>query len=213
MRDPGAQTMISKDQFAEMNARLEEIEKREQVLVQALRERIENVDQKLLDDVRSLSSDHENRRTLIMSELQTLAERIGAFPNSGPSVETIDAHPIDMPRFVPQAEPLHNQEHPALRAAPQSDHIPQVAAPGQPVHREPPWPETPEPERNYHPTSCPDAPYQPAPPRPEPPMEPPHPRGDWRQAAAKIRHDLEERLGGRQLAGQPHHATNGVGIG
>jgi len=97
--------MLSKDQFAEMNARLEEIENREGVLMQSLRDRLTSVDRKLLDNVRNLTTEHETRRTVILTELQTLAERIGAFPVTGDPVHIIECEPIDAPRYVPQTPP------------------------------------------------------------------------------------------------------------
>jgi hypothetical protein len=64
----------------EMRTRLTEIAEREQVLVRALGEALTRVDHRLLQDVRSITSEHEARRGAILSELQGLASRIGAFP-------------------------------------------------------------------------------------------------------------------------------------
>lgn len=105
----GDKPMLSKDQFAEMNARLEETERREQALMQSLRDRLSAVDQKLLEDVRNIGLEHEGRRTMILTELQSLAERVGAFPavrartpNVEPLQQTGDAPSLANPTYVPQ---------------------------------------------------------------------------------------------------------------
>jgi len=64
----------------EMRARLTEIAEREQALVRALGEALTRVDHRLLQDVRSITTEHEARRGAILLELQSLASRIGAFP-------------------------------------------------------------------------------------------------------------------------------------
>jgi hypothetical protein len=66
----------------EMRARLDQISDTEQTLVRALGDALSRVDQKLLQDVRSISIEHEARRGAILLELQTLASRIGAFPTA-----------------------------------------------------------------------------------------------------------------------------------
>lgn len=64
----------------QMQQRLEKAAAREQVLIDALNDALERADRKLLDDVRSVASDHEARRAVIFTELQSLADRICAFP-------------------------------------------------------------------------------------------------------------------------------------
>ncbi len=73
-----------------MHLRLQKMAAREQLLINALNEALSRADRKLLDDVRSVTADHEARRAIIMTELQTLAERIGVFPASDASIETIE---------------------------------------------------------------------------------------------------------------------------
>jgi hypothetical protein len=68
----------------EMRARLSQIADSEQALVRALGEALSLVDQKLLHDVRNLTTEHETRRAAILYELQGLASRIGAFPTAQP---------------------------------------------------------------------------------------------------------------------------------
>src|SRR5215467_1295703 len=78
----------------EMRARLSQIADSEQALVRALGEALSLVDQKLLQDVRSLTTDHEARRAAILYELQGLASRIGAFPTAqsepAPGLDYVD---------------------------------------------------------------------------------------------------------------------------
>ena len=89
----------SATQIELMQQRLETIAAREQALINALNDALMSADRKLLDEVRSVTAEHEARRTLILSELQTLADRIGAFP--------ITAQPVDaIEHEVPSAEEL-----------------------------------------------------------------------------------------------------------
>ena len=65
------------DEFRE---RLTTVAESEQKLVSSLREALNRYDQRLLQDVRSITAEHETRRSVILNELQTLASRMGAFP-------------------------------------------------------------------------------------------------------------------------------------
>ena len=67
-------------QIEEMRTRMNELAAGEQVLVKALGDALSRTDQKLLEDVRSAAADHEARRGVILSELQSLAARMGALP-------------------------------------------------------------------------------------------------------------------------------------
>jgi hypothetical protein len=79
----------------EMRARLSEIASSEQALVRALGEALSRVDQRLLQDVRSITTDHEARRGAILLELQSLASRIGAFPPARDAVAGLEyAEPV-----------------------------------------------------------------------------------------------------------------------
>lgn len=64
----------------ELRERLSTIADGEQKLVASLREALNRFDQKLLQDVRSITAEHESRRSAILTELQGLASRMGAFP-------------------------------------------------------------------------------------------------------------------------------------
>src|SRR5689334_4311512 len=65
----------------EMDARLSQIADAENELVRALGHALSRVDQRLLQDVRKITTEHESRRGAILHELQGLATRIGAFPS------------------------------------------------------------------------------------------------------------------------------------
>jgi hypothetical protein len=80
----------------EMSARLSQIADAEAALVRALGEALSRVDHKLLQDVRSITTEHEARRGAILHELQSLATRIGAFPairESAPSLHYAEPAP------------------------------------------------------------------------------------------------------------------------
>jgi hypothetical protein len=64
----------------ELRQQLQSVGDTEQKLVSTLREALKRYDQRLLQDVRNLTAEHEARRGAILSELQSLASRMGAFP-------------------------------------------------------------------------------------------------------------------------------------
>ena len=68
------------EQIEEMRSRMNALAAGEQGLVTALGEALARADQKLLQDVRSVAADHQARRGAILSELQSLAARMGALP-------------------------------------------------------------------------------------------------------------------------------------
>jgi hypothetical protein len=83
---------------AEMRARLNEITKSEQALVQTLEETLNRIDQKLLQDMQNVATERESRRGSLLYELQCLAARIGAFPTADDSMATIEnASPETIP--------------------------------------------------------------------------------------------------------------------
>jgi hypothetical protein len=63
-----------------MRERLSEVSGNELALVKALGDALSRFDDKLLQDVRRVTADHEARRGAILHELQALASSIGAFP-------------------------------------------------------------------------------------------------------------------------------------
>jgi hypothetical protein len=66
----------------EMGAKIAHLKDTEQELVRALGEALNRVDQRLLQNVREITSEHEARRGAMLHELQCLATRIGSFPTS-----------------------------------------------------------------------------------------------------------------------------------
>jgi hypothetical protein len=64
----------------EMHVRLNEVSAGEQTLLRTLRDALNRVDDRLMQDVRRMTTEHETRRSGVLSELQSLAARIGAFP-------------------------------------------------------------------------------------------------------------------------------------
>ena len=87
----------------EMRARLTEIARSEQALVGALGEALSRVDQRLLQDVRLITSEHEVRRSAILLELQSLASRIGAFPAAREPAPVEYAEPAAKPKTLASA--------------------------------------------------------------------------------------------------------------
>jgi hypothetical protein len=63
----------------DLRQQLDTIVDTEHTLVASLRDALDRFDQKLLQDVRNITVEHETRRGVILSELQTLASRLGAF--------------------------------------------------------------------------------------------------------------------------------------
>ncbi len=88
----------------ELRQQLNTAREGEQELVSSLRDALDQYDQRLLQDVRSLAAEHEARRGAILTELQTLARRMGAFPAPRePHLELTDNSPPQ--RTTPPALP------------------------------------------------------------------------------------------------------------
>lgn len=69
--------------LAEMHRRLAENTQEEQALIRALNAALNHVDEKLLSEIRQVTAQHEQRRAMIMGELQLLATRLCAIPLTG----------------------------------------------------------------------------------------------------------------------------------
>lgn len=67
-------------QIDDMRARLAENAENERTLLRALSDALDEVDQRLLREVREVTAEHEARRVAILGELQGLAVRLCAFP-------------------------------------------------------------------------------------------------------------------------------------
>lgn len=89
----------------EMRQRLSEIASNEKVLIKALGDALNRLDQQLLRDVRSITNEHEARREEILGELQTLAAGIGMFRAPLPAPDVAQEQ---LPRYMPQ-EPVPQQ--------------------------------------------------------------------------------------------------------
>jgi hypothetical protein len=84
----------------QMRVRLSEIAGAEHALVRSLGEALSRVDQKLLQDVRNITTEHDSRRVVLLHELESLASQIGAFPTEREPIGGIeyaepDAIPIE----------------------------------------------------------------------------------------------------------------------
>jgi hypothetical protein len=84
----------------EMRARLNQLAKDEQSLVNALDDALDRLDQQLLRDVRKVATDHETRREAILGELQSLASSIGMFRAPLPPPVAGD----ELPNYVAQPD-------------------------------------------------------------------------------------------------------------
>jgi hypothetical protein len=96
----------------EMRARLHEIATSEKVLIRALGEALDQLDQQLLRDVRHVTCQHEARREVILGELQGLAASIGMFH---PQLHAPRA-PEELPNYMPQ-EAVHQAVHQTVHQA------------------------------------------------------------------------------------------------
>lgn len=93
------------EQIEEMRLRMNELASSEQGLVRALGDALSRADQRLLQDVRSLSVEHEVRRGAILKELQSLAARMGALPRR--PFAALEEAPLDVSsREAPQQPAL-----------------------------------------------------------------------------------------------------------
>jgi hypothetical protein len=116
----------------EMSARLSQIADAEAALVRALGEALSRVDHKLLQDVRSITTEHEARRGAILHELQSLATRIGAFPAIREHAQTIPY--AEQAPGIAYTEPAPEpQQYAAQQYAPQQYAEPQYAEPAHGV--------------------------------------------------------------------------------
>jgi hypothetical protein len=104
------------DEFRE---RLNTVADTEHKLVAQLREALNRYDQKLLQDVRNITAEHESRRGVILGELQGLASRMGAFPTSRDTRLTVSdaAPPADARAALPANGRLRPVEGGAWREA------------------------------------------------------------------------------------------------
>jgi hypothetical protein len=82
----------------EMRAKISQIASAEEELVGSLRDALSRVDDRLLHDVRTITTDHEARRGHSLAELQRLSSRIGTFPAAHATMPAVeDARPQARP--------------------------------------------------------------------------------------------------------------------
>ena len=67
-------------QIEEMRAHVRDLASSERALVKALGDELQRSDEELLHAIRTVASEHEKRRALIMGELQALAAKVGLLP-------------------------------------------------------------------------------------------------------------------------------------
>jgi hypothetical protein len=82
----------------EMRQRLTDIASDEKMLIKAIGDALNRLDQQLLRDVRSIAHEHEARREEILGELQGLAAGIGMFRAPLPNGHAQE----ELPRYVPE---------------------------------------------------------------------------------------------------------------
>ena len=95
----------------EMGAKITHLKDTEQELVRALGEALNRVDQRLLQNVREITSEHEARRGAMLHELQCLAAQIGSFPTSRKPMSGIEY-------AEPAAPPIEAANGPAPNGTP-----------------------------------------------------------------------------------------------
>jgi hypothetical protein len=101
----------------ELRERLNSHADTEQRLVASLREALNRFDQKLLQDVRSITAEHESRRSVILNELQGLAARMGSFPSARDTRLGANGAAAEQPTALPGNGRLRAVEGGAWREA------------------------------------------------------------------------------------------------
>jgi hypothetical protein len=84
-----------------MHIRIAETSTHEETLVRALGEALDRLDQQLLQDVQTIASEHEQRRSVILGELQGLASSIGMFQVQQQQVTA--RSDLEEPAYLPTA--------------------------------------------------------------------------------------------------------------
>lgn len=105
----GADMTKAKEFVEQIQSKLSKVARREQLLIQALGDALGHADRQLLDDVRTLTIEHETRRTMILGELQALATRLGTFPAAEHALDGIEYEALDRP-YEPYDEELEDVE-------------------------------------------------------------------------------------------------------
>jgi hypothetical protein len=98
----------------EMGANIAHLKDTEQELIRALGEALNRVDQRLLQNVREITSEHEARRGAMLHDLQCLAARLGSFPTPRRPMSGIEY-------AEPAARPIKAANGPAPNGIPAVD--------------------------------------------------------------------------------------------
>jgi hypothetical protein len=100
----------------EMGAKIAHLKDTEQELIRALGEALNRVDQRLLQNVREITSEHEARRGAMLHDLQCLAARLGSFPTPRRPMSGIEY-------AEPAARPIKAANGPAPNGIPAVDEL------------------------------------------------------------------------------------------
>ncbi|MFA5950524.1 MAG: hypothetical protein WC807_09605 [Hyphomicrobium sp.] len=84
-----------RDHLESLRAQVELVEAGEMSLIQELGRALARADDALLDEVRRLASVHEHRRRLLVSELTSLAVRLGQLPAPLEPASSIEPPPME----------------------------------------------------------------------------------------------------------------------
>jgi hypothetical protein len=87
------------EQIETMRVSMHDVAHKEERLVRSLGETLNSVDEKLLDRVRTVTVEHGARRSLILHELQMLASRMGAFPQTKNDHAILEDHAAESDFF------------------------------------------------------------------------------------------------------------------
>jgi len=90
----------------EMRARLGQITSAEEELVWSLRDALSRVDEKLLHDVRTITTEHETRRGRSLHELQRLSARIGSFPTDRTGLSGLEDTKVPVAPIAADGPPI-----------------------------------------------------------------------------------------------------------
>jgi len=90
----------------EMRAKLGQITSAEEEIVWSLRDALSRVDEKLLHDVRTITTEHETRRGRSLHELQRLSARIGSFPTERTGLSGLEDAKVPVAPITADGPPI-----------------------------------------------------------------------------------------------------------
>jgi hypothetical protein len=95
-------------QIEDMRIRVSELSAGEHTLIRALADALSRADDRLLQAVRQVTTEHEARRAAILQELQGLAARIGAFPSMRETAVSVEEAHAELPSYSAPLEDPHS---------------------------------------------------------------------------------------------------------